>query len=223
MGIRDDQDFQVVILDTVEPIENGWLVGYNGWMLFCPNENCTVPPQVHETMRMFGKGLGFQVRGIEIGGRVYRYKPKVQADAEHAAWCAANDRKNAVETAEMLLREEAVAASGEKYAWRVGMGEISGFGGGYEEACRIMLRAGLHWLDDNTGADPQFHGFNGVSGVIVGDNADAKELSNVICKSVEDCTGAMHQAVVSACLYIRKNGWDSYCTAMSRNSAKGGA
>jgi hypothetical protein len=102
------------------------------------------------------------------------------------------------------------------YEWQEGMGEISGFGGGYEETCRKMLFAGLKWLDDHPDADPKFHGYKGVYGILGDDNEDAKALSEaVIAGSGYDCTGAMHQAVVGHCLFIRENGWDKYVKSMS--------
>jgi hypothetical protein len=103
------------------------------------------------------------------------------------------------------------------YEFTPEMGEISGFGGGYEETCRKMLKAGMEWLDANPKAEPQFHGYKGIYGIIEEDNADAKALSDaVVAGSGGDCTGAMHQAVIGACLYIRKNGWDSYVREMSK-------
>lgn len=103
-----------------------------------------------------------------------------------------------------------------KYQFTPEMGEISGFGGGYEQACRAMLAAGMEWFDDHPVADPKFHGYSGVYGVIAEDNEDAKALTAAILVPTNgDCTGAMHQAVVSACLFIRKNGWPEYVRQMS--------
>ena len=99
-----------------------------------------------------------------------------------------------------------------KYEWTPEMGEISGFGGGYEKTCRDMLLAGLRWLDENPNAEPKF---KGVYGLISDDNEDAKALSYAITAVCDACTGAMHQAVVSHCLYIRKNGWDDYVKRMT--------
>lgn len=109
-----------------------------------------------------------------------------------------------------------------KYEFTPEMGEISGFGGGYETACRAMLKAGLEWLDAHPEADPQFHGYKNVYGIIAEDNDDAKALSEaVVAPTGGDCTGAMHQAVVSSCLWIRKNGWDAYVKAMSEQPVEG--
>ncbi len=104
-----------------------------------------------------------------------------------------------------------------KYEFTKQMGEISGFGNGYEQCCRDMLKAGLKWWDENPEADPQFHGFKGVYGLIAEDNDDAKALSEAVVKgSGDDCTGAMHQAVVSSIFYIHRNGWDKYVEEMSK-------
>lgn len=97
------------------------------------------------------------------------------------------------------------------------MGEISGFGGDYEDACRKMVLAGLDWLDANPTADPQFHGYKGIYGVISEDNEDAKALTKaVVDVTGGDCTGAMHQATICHILFIRRNGWDKYVTEMSK-------
>lgn len=110
----------------------------------------------------------------------------------------------------------------DKYEFTSEMDEISGFGGGYEQTCRNMLKAGLLWLDAHPEATPEFHGYKGVYGIITEDNADAKALSDAIVSgSGGDCTGAMHQACVSTALWIRTNGWDAYVKAMTTPRASG--
>ena len=105
-----------------------------------------------------------------------------------------------------------------KYKFTEGMGEISGFGGYYEKACQIMLDAGLQWFDSHPNADPKFKGVANVFGIILEDNEDAKALSRVVIHAIPDCSGAMHQATISAILWIRKNGWEKYIEAMSRKN-----
>jgi len=103
------------------------------------------------------------------------------------------------------------------YEFTEEMGEISGFGGGYEQTCRNMLKAGLEWLDENPQAKPEFHGYKNVYGVIIEDNDDAKQLTKAVVDAADnDCTGAMHQAVISSILWIRKNSWEKYVEAMSK-------
>ena len=107
-----------------------------------------------------------------------------------------------------------------EYQWLTGMGEISGMGGSYEQACRDMLFAGLKWWDEHPAADPHFHGYEGVYGIITEDNDDARELSKAITAVSEGCTGAMHQAVVEHIMAIHKNGWEWYTAAMTEGGGE---
>lgn len=105
------------------------------------------------------------------------------------------------------------------YTFTPEMDEISGFGGGYEQCCRDMLAAGMRWLDAHPEAHPKFHGFKGVYGLIDEDNDDARALSKAIEDGAGgDCTGAMHQAVVGACIFIRANGWPAYVAAKTKKA-----
>jgi len=99
------------------------------------------------------------------------------------------------------------------------MGEISGFGGGYEAACRKMLRAGVAWIDEHKNEELKFSTLPGVYGLLIEDNEAAKELSRVITDVVENdadggATGAMHQAVTESVMFIAKNGWEKYVDEM---------
>jgi len=76
------------------------------------------------------------------------------------------------------------------YEFTEQMREISGFGGGYEQTCRNMLKAGLKWWDKNPEVKPEFHSYKNIYGVISEDNEDAKALSEVITQPPhDDCTG----------------------------------
>jgi hypothetical protein len=105
------------------------------------------------------------------------------------------------------------------------MGEISGFGGGYENVCQSMLEAGVKWLTERMKADKQtnlqMHGYKNVYGILVADSDDAKALEDVVVRAAGgDCTGAMHQAVMSRLGYIAKNGWDAYCAELRKHEAE---
>lgn len=102
-----------------------------------------------------------------------------------------------------------------KYKFTDNMGEISGLGGSYEKSCRVMLNAGLRWIDNNPTEEPKFSGMKGIYGIIREDNKAAKALSEAAVKSISGCSGAMHQAVISSCLFIKKNGWAKYQKEMS--------
>lgn len=99
--------------------------------------------------------------------------------------------------------------------WSEDMGEISGFGGGYEQCCRDMVLAGIAWMDAHPDSDPKFHGFRDVYGVILEDNEDARGLAEaVIAAAKGEATGAQHHACIGHVLAYRRLGWDRYCARL---------
>lgn len=97
------------------------------------------------------------------------------------------------------------------------MGEISGFGGGYEDCCQDMLEAGVRWIHEHPTPDLAAHGYEGVYGLFVPDSEDAKALEEAIIGAAGgEATGAMHHAVMSRCFWIAKNGWDAYCAELRK-------
>ena len=116
------------------------------------------------------------------------------------------------------------------------MGEISGFGGGYEGACQDMLEAGVKWLnekiqpiDSRSMVDESYNGdapvlkthtYKGVYGIFVVDSEDGKALEKAVLAAVPDCSGAMHHAVMSRLMFIADNGWDAYCTKIREYRAE---
>ena len=109
-------------------------------------------------------------------------------------------------------------------AWSDDMGEISGFGGGYEAVCRAMTLAGIKWIDEHPEADPHFRGYKGIYGVLYEDNDDAKAMVKAMMdasvyldgkelqkRAGDDCTGAMHHAACNHVLAYKRLGWDEYC------------
>lgn len=107
--------------------------------------------------------------------------------------------------------------------WTDDMGEISGFGGGYEAVCRAMVLAGIHWVDEHPDAVLTYEGSPQIFGVIVETSADAKALEAAMMDAPvlvageqiqahvkDDCTGAMHHAAVNHVMAYKRLGWDEY-------------
>ena len=107
--------------------------------------------------------------------------------------------------------------------WGDDMGEISGFGGGYEAVCRAMVLAGISWVDAHQAVNPVFRGFKNVFGIAMEENEDAKALTKAMMdapvfhdgkkiqdRAGDDCTGAMHQAAVGHVLAYKRLGWEQY-------------
>lgn len=98
------------------------------------------------------------------------------------------------------------------YRHTADMGEISGFGGGYENMCQNMLEAGVIWLEQHKNADLKGHTYKNVFGLFNADSEDAKALEIAVLVPTDgEATGAMVHAVMSRLFYIAKNGWNAYC------------
>ena len=70
-----DLEFETVSVTDVTTANGGWMVERDdGWHLFVPSEDCSTAPTAGEEMRCYGRGIGYPVRGIVVGGRVYRYE-----------------------------------------------------------------------------------------------------------------------------------------------------
>lgn len=86
----DDVEFQESIVEKVREYSKGggWEVTHNGaWIIGVDADECAVAPQVGEPIRTYGRGIGSTVRGIVIGGRVYRYRTDAEEQAKHEQYC----------------------------------------------------------------------------------------------------------------------------------------
>lgn len=140
----------------------------------------------------------------------------IMSDEEFQAWWAKAKRfnlKNWLRWKKERLQVWLWYITHPKFSTQNKAGEISGFGGGYEQTCRTMLKAGMYWLEANPDAEPRFMGNDSVYGLILEDNEDARALSKVVTKHTPDVTGAMHHAVICRLLWIRKNSWEKYVEA----------
>ena|ERR1035437_10882903 len=101
-----------------------------------------------------------------------------------------------------------------KYQFSKEMNEISGFGGGYEKACRNMVVAGLEWLDEHPNADISYKEYKNIYGLTAEETDDCKEMEKAMLTVNDGCSGAQMQACKGHITYIKKNGWDKYIEEM---------
>ncbi len=164
----------------------------------------------------------------EFNGVRIEASPGDSASDLHGRWSAEMDRRQRAYEAsdeckqhradaerraveERRVRDEAmraIDASGvrTKYPWNDAMGEISGFGGGYEEACRDMVYAGLAWLESRPPKDLDLSSST---------TDDARALDKVVLAACPGCSGAMYGATTNAVAFIAKQGWATYVERMS--------
>lgn len=95
------------------------------------------------------------------------------------------------------------------------MGEISGFGGDYEECCQDMLEAGVMFLANKQSPDFKVLENPQIYGIVKLEGADAEALEKAVLAAAKgEATGAMHHAVMSRLAWIGKNGWSAYCAKL---------
>ena len=102
-----------------------------------------------------------------------------------------------------------------------GLPEISGFGGGYEEACRKMVVAGVKWLRDHPGAQLKAVQVSRIYPDIWADSPDMEAMQDAMADAVGgDATGAMVCATTKHALYIHRNGWEKYVADLKKARSK---
>lgn len=207
--LPDDFQYEDRVLTKVEPSKDGVAITESeGWSLWLNAPGFI--PEVGQTARFYGKGIGHIVRGVVIDGRVAFY----HSPAEQEALNAESTRLYEIERAARLAEPKIPDVITPGFEWTEDMREISGFGGGYERACRQMISQGCAWWSEHANADPKFHGFKSVIGICLEDNEDARALSAAISAGIEP-SGAMHQAAVSHVFHWRRLGsWLAYQTSM---------
>lgn len=97
----------------------------------------------------------------------------------------------------------------ETHTFTPDMGEISGFGGGYEDACRKMMIFGLDWLRTHPPADAET-----VS------EAEWDALRDAVGDSEDGCSGAMVGVTSQHALYAYRHGWEAYKAKRQEAHAK---
>lgn len=88
--------------------------------------------------------------------------------------------------------------------------DLSGMGGGYENACQQMLWDAVRFLFKNKTSDIMLKQSPQVYGLMFVEGKDGKAFEEAMMENVKDCTGAMHQCVSNHAFYIGKNGYDKW-------------
>jgi hypothetical protein len=198
-----------MIISEVTEEEEGYLITVDYGQTYIAKSHGVVI-KTGDKIRIYGKGFGYQIRGIFINGKEFYYKTIEEFEIERKEWLRKHEEERTKEIQD-LEQELIDNPSDEPFAWQPGMGEISGFGGGYEKCCRTMLQTGLQWLSQNPDIALRFKMYENVVGIAVAENDDSEVLNEVLMDAAGgDCTGAMHQAVVSHILWIQHHSWEEY-------------
>jgi hypothetical protein len=80
-----DTQFSESVIEavTVHSGSDGYELRHDGgWVIWCPAVPEHPIPAAGETLRLYGRGIGYTVRGIVVGGRVYKYLTEEQERAQ---------------------------------------------------------------------------------------------------------------------------------------------
>jgi hypothetical protein len=132
---KDDTEFETIVIKEVRAEESsgGWSIKRADGFSFWVPKDSKIEPKVGMEARFYGKGIGFDVRGLFLDGQEVFYRTDEENKAKHRAdtYC--------LTAKELLARWD----SGQSI-WSLEMG---GLGPGYEQAIQVaaieMAREGL--------------------------------------------------------------------------------
>lgn len=129
--LHDDQ-FEETTIDRAEKSGDGWSIQRaEGWSFFVPGTSPTEPKE-GMTARFYGKGIGYNVRGLFLDGKEVFYRTEEQ-DKEHR-----EIESYGADATDWLKRWDEGHT-----VWSISMG---GLGPGYEQAIQISVAEILRHL-----------------------------------------------------------------------------
>jgi hypothetical protein len=125
----DDDEWQEATITKVAREDGGYAVEHDGWTLWV--QHYGVRPKVGDTIRTYGPGIGHEVRGIAINGRIVRYeservtrRSREQAERDKAdqdkaaADRSVNDARIAALPIEFQVRIARFRRNNPEFEWR---------------------------------------------------------------------------------------------------------
>lgn len=215
----NDGEFEQHTIVKVEGKPGEYFILFDGSLgIGCPSD---FEPRPGDEAILFGRGIGYPVRGLIVGGREVWYRTPEEEQAKAQADREEYERKQA-----LVPKRPPVTAFGRTFSHD--MREISGFGGGYETCCRAMVLAGVEWLSKHSGERPKIGQFGGIIGVHINENESAKHLEDAILAAEyewegakliarNDCSGAMVQYSINHAIRANAIGWEAYVVEMRWN------
>lgn len=137
--MTEDTQYEDGIISAVTRESSGWsITKKDGWSFWVP-AGSPVEPTAGMAVRMYGKGIGYPVRGLVLDGQTVFYRTEAE-DKEHRA-----NELYGKDAADLLARWD----KGDS-VFSVSMG---GFGPGYEQALQIATFEILRQLLKGAKAD----------------------------------------------------------------------
>lgn len=202
----DAQFNEYAVMSTVTADGDVQFNTVEGWSICATPDPGFVMPEPGDILRIYGRGIGFASRGIcwrkpdsTVLNVAYYLTPE-EGEARDEAYRAKLQAEH-----EARMREPIPPTGHPVYEWTADMGQISGFGSGYEAACRKMVVAGMEWLNANPGLT--------IDELKSGGTRHG-EFENAVMAPCPDCSGAMLGAAKNHAAFIWTKGWGAYCESM---------
>lgn len=91
--LPSDRQFEDTTVKSVQRDRSGWTIERgDGWMFHVPAES-PIEPKPGMRARFYGKGIGFDVRGLVLDGATVFYRTVAEEEARHQEWCRELDRE----------------------------------------------------------------------------------------------------------------------------------
>lgn len=201
-NFREEVPYRVHEIERVSLLKDGYEIRYDGfWNLYIDGKY-GVKPKIGDKITIYGKPF-HEIQGIKINNIELYFKNNEQMQKEHEEWVE-KTRKEYLEKYHILMNQIKDEEPFETV-------NISDMGGGYERACQLMLRAGIKYLEEHPDFHFDYFTYPNIYGVAWTETPWGKELDKVLIDAIGgDCTGAMHQAVITTLIYIHKHGYEKW-------------
>lgn len=80
----DDAEYEEHIITSVTGDGDWWELHYGAIVVGVRKVDCAVPPAAGQTLRTYGRGFGFPIRGIAIDGHVCHYRTDLEMREQDA-------------------------------------------------------------------------------------------------------------------------------------------
>lgn len=132
---ENDLEFEVCVIKDVTKQSEGWTITRDDGWCFYVNEDSPIAPKVGMEARFYGKGLGFNIRGLFIDGVKVFYRTEEEQKIHQEIELYGADAQD------WLNRWDA-----NKSVWSISMG---GFGPSYEQALQITVTEIVRYMLEN--------------------------------------------------------------------------
>lgn len=107
-----DAEFRDHTIEKVEGPGGGWwtVTDSEGWSIGVPEKDGIVP-RVGSSIRFYGQGIGFPVRGISIDGRAVYYRTPAEEEAKRIEDVAESERLQRAKFARDIAKHDATYAA----------------------------------------------------------------------------------------------------------------